>query len=181
MHLLEVSVLLVRFCTFHLESNSPPVANNQALNINKNTQQTITLTATDPNNDPLTYTVVQQPTHGTLTGTAPNLNYQPATNYLGLDSFTFKANDGTVDSNTATVSITVQDTTSCTTNLPISGVTASGNDGNVPSNVLDNNLNTRWSSNWELVNLLGLILVRLRTFAVWTLHGIKEMNVRTIL
>src|ERR1044071_2485299 len=35
---------------------------------------------------------------------------------------------------------------SCTTNLPISGVTASGNDGNVPSNVLDNNLATRWSS-----------------------------------
>jgi F5/8 type C domain len=34
----------------------------------------------------------------------------------------------------------------CTTNLPISGVTASGNDGNVPSNVLDNNLATRWSS-----------------------------------
>ena len=34
----------------------------------------------------------------------------------------------------------------CTTNLPISGATASGNDGNVPSNVIDNNLNTRWSS-----------------------------------
>ena len=31
-------------------------------------------------------------------------------------------------------------------NLPISGVTASGNDGNVPANVLDNNLGTRWSS-----------------------------------
>ena len=36
---------------------------------------------------------------------------------------------------------------SCATNLPISAVTASGNDGNVPSNVIDNNLNTRWSSN----------------------------------
>ncbi|HEY7777629.1 MAG TPA: discoidin domain-containing protein, partial [Nitrososphaeraceae archaeon] len=36
---------------------------------------------------------------------------------------------------------------SCGTNLIISAVTASGNDGNVPSNVLDNNLNTRWSSN----------------------------------
>lgn len=36
---------------------------------------------------------------------------------------------------------------SCTNNLPISGVTASGNEvGNVPSNVLDNNLATRWSS-----------------------------------
>ncbi|MGH9988331.1 MAG: hypothetical protein ACRD8W_30725, partial [Nitrososphaeraceae archaeon] len=30
--------------------------------------------------------------------------------------------------------------------LPVSAVTASGNDGNVPSNVLDNNLNTRWSN-----------------------------------
>ncbi|MGB8084758.1 MAG: discoidin domain-containing protein, partial [Nitrososphaeraceae archaeon] len=30
--------------------------------------------------------------------------------------------------------------------LPMSTVTASGNDGNVPSNVLDNNLNTRWSN-----------------------------------
>jgi F5/8 type C domain/6-bladed beta-propeller/FG-GAP repeat/NHL repeat len=35
---------------------------------------------------------------------------------------------------------------SCTTNIPISGVTASGNDGNVPQNVLDNNIATRWSS-----------------------------------
>src|SRR5919106_787174 len=131
-------------------SNSPPVANNQAITLNKNTQQSITLTATDPSNDPLTYAVVTQPTHGTLTGTAPNLSYSPDTDYVGTDSFTFKANDGTVDSNTATVSITVEDTGSgpgpCTTNLPISGLTASGNDGNVPSNVLDNNLNTRWSS-----------------------------------
>jgi len=30
--------------------------------------------------------------------------------------------------------------------LPITSVTASGNDGNVPANVLDNNINTRWSS-----------------------------------
>ena len=30
--------------------------------------------------------------------------------------------------------------------LPVSAITASGNDGNIPSNVLDNNLNTRWSN-----------------------------------
>jgi Concanavalin A-like lectin/glucanases superfamily/F5/8 type C domain len=35
---------------------------------------------------------------------------------------------------------------SCTDNLPVSGVTASGNDGNVPQNVLDNSLATKWSS-----------------------------------
>jgi hypothetical protein len=90
-------------------SNPPSVANNQAITLNKNTQQAITLTATDPNNDPLTYTVVTQPAHGTLTGTAPNLNYNPDTGYVGADSFTFKANDGTADSNIATVSITVID------------------------------------------------------------------------
>jgi hypothetical protein len=44
-----------------------------------------------------------------LTGTAPNLSYNPDTDYVGADSFTFKANDGTADGNTATVSITVDD------------------------------------------------------------------------
>jgi uncharacterized protein YxeA len=128
--------------------NSPPVANNQAVTVTKNTAKAITLTATDPNNDPLTYSIVTQPAHGTITGgTGASRTYTPNTNYVGPDSFTFKANDGTVDSNTATVSINVQDAASCGTNLPISGVTASGNDGNVPSNVLDNNLATRWSSN----------------------------------
>jgi hypothetical protein len=127
--------------------NDPPIANNQAITLNKNTQQAITLAATDPNNDPLTYTIVTQPAHGSLTGTAPNLNYNPDTDYVGADSFTFKANDGTVDSNTATVSITVQDVNSCTTNLPISDVTASGNQlGNPPSNAIDADLNTRWAN-----------------------------------
>jgi Concanavalin A-like lectin/glucanases superfamily/Bacterial Ig domain len=89
-------------------SNSPPVANNQAITLNKNTQQAITLSATDANNDPLTYTVVTQPTSGSLSGSAPNLTYNPNLDYVGPDSFTFKANDGTTDSNTATISITVQ-------------------------------------------------------------------------
>jgi hypothetical protein len=92
-----------------LSGNSPPVASNQAVTTNKNTAKAITLTASDPNNDPLTYSIVTQSAHGTLTGTAPNLNYNPNTDYVGADSFAFKANDGTVDSNTATVSITVDD------------------------------------------------------------------------
>ena len=35
------------------------------------------------------------------------MTYTPAANYNGSDSFTFTVNDGTVDSNVATVSITV--------------------------------------------------------------------------
>src|SRR2546429_9258965 len=43
----------------------------------------------------------------TLSGSTPNVIYTPAANYSGPDSFTFKANDGTADSNIATVTISV--------------------------------------------------------------------------
>ena len=85
--------------------NSPPVANNQAVNVIKDTQTPITLTATDPNNDPLTYSIVAQPLHGTVAPPGPGTasrTYTPTAEYLGPDSFTFKANDGTVDSNIVT-------------------------------------------------------------------------------
>jgi len=92
--------------------NGPPIANNQAITVNKNIQQAITLEASDPNGDPLSYDIVTLPSHGTLspTGTAepePSILYNPTSNYLGSDDFTFKANDGAADSNTATVNIDV--------------------------------------------------------------------------
>ena len=90
-------------------ANSPPVANSQLITTNKNKAIAITLTATDANNDLLTYSVVTQPANGTLTGTAPSLTYNPAQDYVGPDSFTFKANDGSADSNMAIISITVKE------------------------------------------------------------------------
>ena len=90
--------------------NTPPVANDQSVTMNKNTAKAITLTATDVDGDTLTYSIVSGPSHGALSGTAPNVTYTPTSGYSGSDSFTFKANDGTVDSNTATVSITVVNT-----------------------------------------------------------------------
>ncbi len=87
--------------------NDAPTADPQSVTTDEDTAKAITLTATDVDGDPLTFSVVTQPTHGTLSGTAPDLTYTPAANYNGPDSFTFKANDGTVDSNTATISITV--------------------------------------------------------------------------
>ena len=48
------------------------------------------------------------PAHGTLTLNADgSFTYTPDANFNGTDSFTYKANDGTADSNTATVTITV--------------------------------------------------------------------------
>ena len=50
-------------------SNTAPTANSQSVTVNKNTPTTITLTASDPNGDALTYTKLTDPLHGTLTGT----------------------------------------------------------------------------------------------------------------
>jgi hypothetical protein len=88
-------------------SNRPPVANEQTVSTVKNTPLAITLGASDPDGDPLTYAIVQHPQHGILTGQPPQVTYTPQTDYTGSDSFTFKANDGEADSNVATVSIKV--------------------------------------------------------------------------
>src|SRR5204862_7954717 len=87
--------------------NHAPVANAQSVTTNEDVAKAITLTASDVDNDALTYSVVTGPAHGTLSGSGANLTYTPSSLYYGPDSFTFKANDGTADSNTATVSITV--------------------------------------------------------------------------
>src|SRR5207244_1814195 len=87
--------------------NDAPVASNQAVGREEDTAKTITLGASDVEGSALTYTIGTGPTHGTLSGTAPNLTYTPAANYNGPDGFTFKANDSELDSNIATVSITI--------------------------------------------------------------------------
>jgi len=87
--------------------NDPPVANLQAVTTAEDTSVGITLTASDVDGDTLTYVIVSGPAHGTLSGSVPVLTYTPTENYHGTDAFTFKVSDGQVDSNVATVSITV--------------------------------------------------------------------------
>jgi len=89
-------------------ANSAPVANDQTVTLNEDETASITLTASDANSDALTFEIVSNPSHGTLTGSAPNLTYTPSQNYNGSDSFTFKANDGSLDSNTATITMSIQ-------------------------------------------------------------------------
>ncbi len=87
--------------------NDAPSASPQSVTTDEDTSRAITLSATDADGDTLSYAVTTQPSHGTLSGTAPALTYKPAANYHGSDSFQFKANDGTADSAEASVSITV--------------------------------------------------------------------------
>jgi hypothetical protein len=88
--------------------NAPPVAYAQPDGgVVVNAFQTFTLTGSDPEDSSLTFSVVDSPAHGELTGTPPNLTYTPDTDFEGNGSFTFKANDGVLDSAPATVSILV--------------------------------------------------------------------------
>ncbi len=87
--------------------NDPPVANAQAVTVSEDSSVEISLTASDVDGDSLTFNIVTQPIHGVLSGALPNPIYTPNLNYYGSDSFTFKVNDGLVDSNIATVEITV--------------------------------------------------------------------------
>jgi hypothetical protein len=87
--------------------NTPPAAHDQVVDVPVNTATPITLSASDAENDPLTYAIVSPPAHGALSGSAPDVVYTPARDYVGDDSFTFKANDGAEDSNVATVGLVV--------------------------------------------------------------------------
>lgn len=96
-----------QFTVTYQPINNPPVA----LPINVITQQNnpveITLTASDEDGDGLNYMIVKQPAHGQLSGSGVTLTYQPDIDYYGLDSFDFVANDGSDNSNVATVNIDV--------------------------------------------------------------------------
>src|SRR5262249_28623845 len=84
--------------------NDAPTAVAQTVTVAPNTPKPIVLSGDDVDGDNLTFAIVTQPGHGSLSGTAPNLTYTPANGYSGADSFTFRVNDGQADSNTATVS-----------------------------------------------------------------------------
>jgi hypothetical protein len=87
--------------------NQAPTANPQNVLVTQNTPRSITLTGSDPEGSPLTFSIVGGPTSGTLTGTPPNLIYIPAPGFVGGASFTFKVNDGSLDSAPATVNLNV--------------------------------------------------------------------------
>ena len=91
--------------------NHPPTASSGNLATTANSPVGGTLVATDTDiGDTLTYSIVTNGTHGTaaitnaLTGA---FTYTPNADAAGVDTFTFKANDGTVDSNVATVTVTI--------------------------------------------------------------------------
>ncbi|HOX40204.1 MAG TPA: FG-GAP-like repeat-containing protein [Candidatus Brocadiia bacterium] len=91
--------------------NAAPTADDQSITVGEDNRVTITLTGADADGDALLYSVVGGPAHGTIEVTGvengSEVLYTPNTNFAGADSFTFQTNDFRVDSDIATVSITI--------------------------------------------------------------------------
>ena len=90
--------------------NNPPIANGDKATTNEDTPVVIDVVFndTDADNAALTAHIVNSPVHGALSlNLDGTYTYTPALNYLGPDSFTYRANDGQADSNVARVDILV--------------------------------------------------------------------------
>jgi len=91
----------------------PPVAVNDQFSVTENQPLTIAAPGVlsndvSPSGLPLTAAIVDQPTNGTVTlNTDGSFQYTPNAGFVGTDSFTYQASDGTLTSGTATVAITV--------------------------------------------------------------------------
>jgi len=98
--------------------NATPTANNGSVSTAENTAVNGTLSASDTDGDALSFAVVANPTHGTVSvnnAATGAFTYTPASNYSGSDSFTFNATDSVGNvSNTATESVTVTSTVNAT-------------------------------------------------------------------
>ncbi len=106
--------------------NRPPVANGQTLSTAFAQALSISLSAVDPDQQSLTYRIVQQPVNGGLTGSAQSFVYTPAAEFSGLDSFQFVASDGLLESEVATVTITVGTAANGLVSNPVSSMSIDG-------------------------------------------------------
>jgi cellulose biosynthesis protein BcsQ len=88
-------------------ADDAPIAHEDNITVKEDQEQAIVLSGSDPDGDPLSYTVLRKPAHGKLSGTAPNLVYTPDKDFSWLDSFTFRVSDGDANSPPATIKISV--------------------------------------------------------------------------
>ena len=112
--------------------NDAPVAQDGSASGNEDTPINGTLAAADVDSASLSFSLVTNAAHGSVTVNADRtFSYTPNANFNGADSFTFKANDGSDDSNIATVSLTVNSVDDPDNDPPAIVSNGGGDAGNV--------------------------------------------------
>jgi hypothetical protein len=87
--------------------NDTPVASSQSVTTIEDISIEITLSGSDVDGDTLSYEIVTNPSNGSVTLLDNKATYVPNSGYFGADSFTYKINDGAVDSSVETISVSV--------------------------------------------------------------------------
>ena len=94
-------------------ANQAPTALDQSTSVDKNNQLNITLVGDDADNDPIQFAIVSDPSDASLDNfdmIKGTITYIPQTDYVGNDSFAFKATDDKgIESNIATVNVEVKE------------------------------------------------------------------------
>ncbi|RVT48145.1 tandem-95 repeat protein [Rheinheimera sediminis] len=103
----ELSAALPAFTLTVTNVNDAPVVTDSAATTLEDTPLSLTLTAQDPDQDPLTFEIMTQPEHGTATVQGSLVLYTPNPDFNGSDSIGFVAKDAELSSNVATISLTV--------------------------------------------------------------------------
>ena len=91
-------------------ANLPPVASNGTLNAVAGQPVQGQVNANDPDQDPITFSIVTAPGKGSLTvfnAVTGAFTYTATVGQSGADSFTFRASDGELQSEVATVNISI--------------------------------------------------------------------------
>ncbi len=138
--------------------NDPPMAEGRQVLVGQDTGIALDLSGTDPDGDPLSFSLVEHPEHGTITGTPPRIRYQPHEGFMGEDRIVFRASDGQLASPDAVIHMTVSDAvpTAAKTPGPAAATTTRGRPVKVfllPSG-LDN---AQWDVIMETVPINGVL------------------------
>ena len=105
----ELSASLAAFSIEVIDPNVniAPVVEDVSATTDEDTAAEITLLGSDFNDDSLSYAVVTEPENGTVVITNNIATYTPASDFNGTDSFTYQASDSILNSESATVTVTV--------------------------------------------------------------------------
>lgn len=100
--------------------NDPPIADDQSVATPEDDPIAVLLTASDVDNTQaqLTYTIIDAPDNGLLSGSGADLVYTPNLNYNGPDAFSFQVDDGSGGTDEGLVTIDVQATNDAPEMIP---------------------------------------------------------------
>jgi probable HAF family extracellular repeat protein len=87
---------------------SAPMLEGGTVSVAPDAENTINLDASDADGDPLWFTIITPPAHGTITGVGPAFIYTPDAGYHGQDALSVSVSDGLLTSGPVAVNLVVQ-------------------------------------------------------------------------